>query len=109
MNDRKQINFTIAPAEDPGDVERVYANFCSVADTPFDYTLTLCEVMPLSEKEIKEPEADHIVRPPVKARIVMPVQFVPSLIAALQENLPVFSESHSPQASAPSTKGPIHY
>jgi uncharacterized protein DUF3467 len=108
MNDRKQINFTIAPAEDPGDVERAYANFCSVAHTPFDFTLTFCEVMPLSEKEIKEAEADHIVRAPVKARIVMPVQFVPTLIAALQENLRVFSESHSPQPAPAPSKGPVH-
>ena len=87
MNERKQINFTIVPDDDPRGVERVYANFCGVAHTPFDFTLTFCEVMPLSEKEIREAEADHLVRAPVKARIVMPVQFVPTLIAALQENL----------------------
>jgi hypothetical protein len=95
MNDRKQINFTIAPAEDPGDVERVYANFCSVAHTPFDFTLTFCEVMPLTDKEIKDAESEHIVRAPVRAKIVVPVQFVPNLIAALQEHWRVYSESYS--------------
>jgi hypothetical protein len=108
MDERKQINFTIAPADDAGDVERAYANFCSVAHTPFDFTLTFCEVRPLSEKEIKAAEADHIVRAPIKAQIVMPVQFVPTLIAALQENLRVFSESHSPQPAAEPPKGPVH-
>ena len=87
-------------------VERVYANFCGVAHTPFDFTLTFCEVMPLSEKEIREAEADHIVRAPVKARIVMPVQFIPTLIAALQENLRIFSEAHASQPQGPSGKGP---
>ena len=101
MNERKQINFTIVPDDDAGDVERVYANFCSVAHTPFDFTLTFCEVLPLSEKEIRTAEADHIVRAPVKARIVMPVQFVPTLIAALQENLRIFSESHTPPPLQP--------
>ena len=84
----------------------MYANFCGVAHTPFDFTLTFCEVMPLSEKEIREAEADHIVRAPVKARIVMPVQFVPTLIAALQENLRIFSESHAPQPQPAARQGP---
>ena len=108
MNDRKQINFTIVPADDGTGPERVYANFAGVAHTPFDFTLTFCEVMPLSEKEIREAEAEHIVRAPVKARVVMPVQFVPTLIAALQENLRIFSESHSPQPPVVPGKGPVH-
>src|SRR3990170_4172805 len=100
MSDQpKQINFTIVPADDPSESPspRTYANFCSIAHTPFDFTLTFCEVMPLSEKEIKDAESEHIVRAPVKARVVMPVQFVPTLIAALQENLRIFSDAHAPQ------------
>ena len=107
MTDRKQINFTIVPDEHTGGVPREYANFRSVAHTPFDFTLTFCEVQPLSEKEIKEAEAEHVVRAPVKARIVMPVQFVPTLIAALQENLRIFSDAHAPQPT-PDAKGPVH-
>ena len=72
------------------------------------FALTFCEVRPRSDKEIKAAEADHIVRAPVKARVVMPVQFVPTLIAALQENLRVFSESHSPQPAPQTNKGPVH-
>ena len=53
--ERKQINFTIVPDEQPGE-PRTYANFCSIAHTPFDFTLTFCEVMPLSEKELREAE-----------------------------------------------------
>jgi len=51
--ERKQINFTIVPDERPGE-PRTYANFCSIAHTPFDFTLTFCEVMPLSEKEVRD-------------------------------------------------------
>ena len=65
--DRKQINFTIVPDEHPND-PRTYANFCSIAHTPFDFTLTFCEVMPLSEKELREAESEHVVRAPVRAR-----------------------------------------
>jgi hypothetical protein len=107
MNDRKQINFTIVPDEQNA-TERTYANFCGVAHTPFDFTLTFCEVMPLSEKEIREAEAEHIVRAPVKARVVMPVQFVPTLIAALQENFRIYSESHQQPVAPPRESGPVH-
>lgn len=110
MTDRKQINFTIVP-EDGGTEPRTYANFCAVNHTPFDFTLTFCEVQPLSEKEIREAEQEHIVRAPVRARIVLPVQFISTLIGALQENLRVYSESHAPQGPPqpiPPGKGPIH-
>ena len=102
----KQINFTILPAEDPAEgASRTYANFCSIAHTPFDFTLTFCEVMPLSEKEIKEAESEHVVRAHVRAKIVVPVQFVPNLIAAMQEHWRVFSESYS---NVGWNKGPVH-
>ena len=38
----------------------------------------------------------------------MPVQFIPTLIAALQENLRIFSESHAPAAAAGARQGPVH-
>lgn len=104
MADQKQINFTIVPDETI-DKPRTYANFCSIAHTPFDFTLTFCEVLPLSEKDIKEAEAEHTVRAPVRARVVVPVQFVPNLIAALQDHMRVYSESYS---NVGWSKGPVH-
>jgi hypothetical protein len=109
MSDQpKQINFTIVPADDSADAPapRTYANFCSIAHTPFDFTLTFCEVMPLSEKEIREAESEHIVRAPVRTKVVVPVQFVPNLITALQEHWRVFSESYSNVGFKGA--GPIH-
>jgi hypothetical protein len=105
----KQVNFTIVPGEDPNGraALRTYSNFCSIAHTPFDFTLTFCEVMPLSEKEIKEAETEHVVRAPARARIVVPPQLVPNLIAALQENWRVFSESYD-QSSWNKGAGPVH-
>src|ERR1700710_2275709 len=95
MSDQpKQINFTIVPGDDP-DTPRTYANFCAIAHTPFDFTLTFCEVMPLTEKEIKDAESEHVVRAPVRTKVVVPVQFVPNLLAALQEHLRVFNESYA--------------
>jgi hypothetical protein len=102
--ERKQINFTILPDEQPGE-PRIYANFCSIAHTPFDFTLTFCEVMPLSEQEVRDAESQHVVRAPVRARIVVPVQFLPNLVAALQEHMRVFSDTYS---NVGWTKGPVH-
>jgi hypothetical protein len=104
-SERKQINFTIIPDDQPGE-PRTYANFCSIAHTPFDFTLTFCEVMPLSEKELRDAATDHVVRAPVRARVVVPVQFMPNLIAALQEHLRVFSESYSNVGWT--KQGPVH-
>ncbi len=103
--ERKQINFTIVPDDKPGE-PRTYANFCSIAHTPFDFTLTFCEVMPLSEQEVRDAASEHLVRAPVRARVVVPVQFVPNLIAALQEHMRVFSETYTDVGWT--KQGPIH-
>ena len=102
MSESKQINFTIVP-DDNSDGPRIYANFCAVNHTPFDFTLTFCEMAPLSEKDIRAAESDHIVRAPVKARLVLPVQVVPTLIAALQEQMRVYTES-----AGNAGRGPVH-
>jgi hypothetical protein len=102
--DRTQINFTIVP-EDGEDVPRVYANFCAISHTPFDFTLSFCEVLPLSEKDISQAQTEHVVRAPVRARIAVPLQVLPNLIAALQEHMRVFSES---TGASWGDKGPVH-
>ena len=53
MDERKQINFTIVP-DDTGDAPRLYANFCAISHTPFDFTLSFCEVLPLSEEDVSQ-------------------------------------------------------
>ena len=105
MSERKQINFTVIPDESD-DVPRTYANFCAILHTPFDFTLTFCEVLPPSEKEVREAETQHELRAPVRARIVVPMQFVPNLITALQEHLRSFSEG-TPKGGI-ALKGSVH-
>jgi hypothetical protein len=104
---RKPINFTIVP-DDTSAPAREYANFAGVAHTPFDFTITFCDVMPfsLSESEMQT-ETTHVVRAPIKARLVMPVQFIPTLIAALQENLRMYSEAYAPPPPE-EPRGPVH-
>jgi Protein of unknown function (DUF3467) len=102
MTESKQINFTIVPDE-TSESSRTYANFCAVNHTPFDFTLTFCEMAPLSERDIRAAEAEHVVRAPVKARVVLSVQVIPNLIAALQEQLRIYTE-----AAGNPGRGPVH-
>jgi hypothetical protein len=106
----KQINFTIVPEEpDDGQTRREYANFCAVAHTPFDMTLTFCDVRPLSERDIKSAEASQTVKAPIVARLALPFSVVPGLIAALQEQMRAIQEAQA-QATPPANwpKGPLH-
>ena len=105
----KQINFTIVPDE-PGERGRAreYANFCAVAHTPFDLTLTFCDVQPLTEQDVRQAEASQVVRAPIVARIALPFAVIPGLIGALQEQL---RSANEPQAAADAQtwqKGPLH-
>jgi hypothetical protein len=105
MSDRKQINFTVLPDDPENKEPRVYANFCAIAHTPFDFTLTFCEVMPLSEQDIRNAEQEQVIKAPVRAKVVVPIQLIPNLVAALQEHLRVFSEGNTPPGWP---KGPVH-
>jgi hypothetical protein len=106
----KQINFTIVPAEseDPGQRLREYANFCAVAHTPFDLTLTFCDVQPLSEQDLKSAEASQTVQAPIVARIALPFSVVPGLIAALQEQMRAVQAAQGAADPAAWPKGPLH-
>jgi len=94
--DRIQLNFTVVPDEDAASVPRVYSNFCAIQNSPFDFTLTFCEMLPLGEKQVREAQTTQTVKAPVRARLVVPVQMVPGLIAALQDNFRLYQESFGP-------------
>ena len=69
MNDEKKaVNFTIVPAEDHT-TPRVYSNFCSIQNSPIDFTLTFCEMLPLGEREIKQAQATHLVKAPDRSAV----------------------------------------
>jgi hypothetical protein len=99
--DKAQLNFTVVPEEESS-VPRVYSNFCAIQNSPFDFTLTFCEMLPLGERQVKEAQSTHLVKAPVRARLVVPVQMVPGLIAALQDNFRLYQDSFGPP------KGPVN-
>jgi hypothetical protein len=99
--DKVQLNFTVIPDEDAS-VPRIYSNFCAIQNSPFDFTLTFCEMLPLGEKQVREAQSTRSVKAPVRARLVVPVQMIPGLIAALQDNFRLYQESFGPP------KGPVN-
>ncbi len=105
---KPSINFTVVP-EDSSDTPRVYSNFCAIQNSPLDFTLTFCEMLPPSEQQLREAQSSHVVKAPVKARLVVPVQMIPGLIAALQDNYRGYQESFANQPGpAPDKKGSLH-
>src|SRR5215510_6987006 len=98
---RKPVNFTVVPEEGTSE-PRIYSNFCSIQNSPFDFTLTFCEMHPLSEGEVQKAQSSGVVKAPIKARLVDPAQMIPGLIAALQENCRLYQESFGP------ARGPLH-
>jgi hypothetical protein len=95
MEEKKSVNFTIVP-DDETPAERVYSNFCAIHHSPFDFTLTFCDMQPLTEREVTSAQSTGVVKAPVKARMVVPVQMVPGLISALQENFRLYQDSFGP-------------
>jgi hypothetical protein len=93
--EKTQLDFTIVADEDSS-VPRVYSNFCAIQNSPFDFTLTFCEMLPPTEKQLREAQTTHVVKAPVRARLVVPVQMVPGLIAALQDNFRLYQQSFNP-------------
>jgi hypothetical protein len=98
---KASVNFTVVP-EETSDAPRTYANFCAIQNSPLDFTLTFCEMLPPTEKQLREAQSTHVVRAPVRARLVVPVQMIPGLIAALQDNYRGYQEAVASQ------KGSLH-
>ena len=101
VTERKSVNFTIVAADDDTG-PRIYSNFCSVQLSPFDITLSFCEMQPLGEKQLREAEHSQVVRAPVRVRLAIPPAMVPGLVTALQENFNRYQEAFGPPP------GPLH-
>jgi hypothetical protein len=98
---QQQVDFNIVP-DDSVDVPRAYANFCAVQNSPFDFTLSFCEMQPPTDRQLREAQTTHVIKAPVRARIAIPVQMVPGLIAALQDNFRLYQQSFGPP------RGPVN-
>ena len=62
---------------------RVYANYLEVSHSPFDITLTFCDIPAITENSDKMIVKKKEVRVPVVAKIVVPAEIIKSIIEAL--------------------------
>ena len=100
-----RLRDALGPWDDP------YANFCAIAHSPFDLTITFCDVQPLSPDDIRHAEATETVRAPIVARIAVPFTVVPGIINALTEHMRAMQGPQAPESSPSwpgSGKGPLH-
>lgn len=77
------------------DTPRIYSNYVGASFTPEDFTITFgWYALPL----LNEPPAEAVVRAPVHpvARVTIPLNLMPNLIALLQRQLNGYQESLGP-------------
>lgn len=66
--------------------KRIYSNFASISNSPHDFTITFCDVIPLYNEQKEEVIKSGTVPAPIQAEIVIPISFVDSLIKALSQH-----------------------
>jgi len=66
--------------------DRIYCNYVVIRHTQLDFSMEFCEILPATEKEIKELEKTKQVKAHVRTKIVLPIKLIPSLIQALADN-----------------------
>jgi hypothetical protein len=71
-------------------------------------------VMPPTQEDLQASNSEgadgsgteRVLRAPVRVRLVVPTQFLPNLVAALQDHIRIFSESYAQQPTG--WKDPVH-
>ena len=87
----KGLVVNLMPNEDL-DINREYANYVAVSQTPYDLSLKFCDVTPLhvTKEQIKNNNVEHQI--PVVAEITIPFQIVPRLIRALKNQWNIYNK-----------------
>lgn len=66
--------------------ERIYSNFVSINHSPYDSTLTFCDILPIDNTQKLDIEKIKKLNVPIQVEIVIPNSLVESLIQALSKN-----------------------
>lgn len=87
----KGLVVNLMPNEDL-DINREYANYVAVSQTPYDFSLKFCDATPLhvAKEQIKNNSVEHQI--PVVAEIAIPFQVVPALINALKSQWNIYKK-----------------
>jgi len=92
---QKSIQVKVIPDPDMElNYPRVYANYAAVQSTPFDFTIRFCDAMPIFDPPNKGAGMLE-KRIPIVAEIIVPVNILPSLINALQQNYDQYLKAYA--------------
>lgn len=72
---------------------RVYSNFATVRSTGLDFTLSFADVTPPTKEDVEKANKGEEISVPLQCEIVVPNDFIPNLIGALQEQYERFQKS----------------
>lgn len=77
--------------------ERIYSNFVTVNHSPYDFTLTFCDILPIDDTQKIDIEKIKKLNAPIQAEIVIPTPLVEPLIKALSENYETYKKNIMPK------------
>ena len=69
---------------------RIYSNYVSVSQTPWDFTLRFCDTPPRADVEVSEragEEGSVIAEAPAIVDVIIPAAIMPALINAMRSQL----------------------
>jgi hypothetical protein len=81
------LKIKLSPSSQPK-LGRIYSNYIQVAHSPWDFTLRFCDAPPGSD--LPTLVKDGIVEIPHLIDIIIPVNLMPGLIKALQDNYDMY-------------------
>ncbi len=75
----------------------VYANFCEATHSPFDLTLTFCNLTGIQPEDLANTDSsgEAVVRADPKTRITLPFRIVPALIKMLETQMRAVEEAEN--------------
>jgi hypothetical protein len=83
-----KIELTVMPEK--SDLPTIYANFCAIRHTPFDFHLTFCIMKPVETEPDLTKKVE--IKLPVLTKLCLPVSMIQGLIEALIENYEGYKE-----------------
>jgi len=79
------IKLQIIPSKEIAS-KRIYSNFVSINHSPYDFTLTFCDILPVDDAQKLDIKKSNKLNAPIQAEIVIPSSLVEPLIKALSQN-----------------------
>jgi hypothetical protein len=88
----KEVTVSVVPTKEKVS-QRIYSNFVQVNHSPHDFTLTFCDILPVTENNKQELIKTQKLDAPIQAEIVISHSLVEPLMKALAESYAKFKSN----------------